>query len=134
MWLKNSQGIIKYQHTVAGGDERNTEEVAREIVTQGTVLVQLERPSRQYQQIERDLNLSIVPHHDSALGGNFTKFEVVEIQKIINRKVLERYLSCVFFNAVSLAEEESKFSFFMPSVGLDERNLCKIDTQVYLAA
>ncbi|KAL3989932.1 Ankyrin repeats (3 copies) family protein [Acanthocheilonema viteae] len=58
----------------------------------GTVLVQIERSNEIFQQIEEGLNSTIVPHRDLGLGGTYTKFEVVEIQKIINRKVYERYM------------------------------------------
>lgn len=59
-------------------------------VSVGTVLVQIERSNEIFQQIEEGLNSTIVSHRDLGLGGTYTKFEVVEIQKIINKKVYER--------------------------------------------
>uniref|UniRef100_A0A158Q7B9 Poly [ADP-ribose] polymerase n=1 Tax=Elaeophora elaphi TaxID=1147741 RepID=A0A158Q7B9_9BILA len=61
-------------------------------VSVGTMLVQIERSNEIFQQIEKGLNSTIVSHRDLALGGTYTKFEVVEIQKIINKKVYERYI------------------------------------------
>lgn len=55
-----------------------------------TMLVQIERSNEIFQQIEEGLNSTIVSHRDLGLGGAYNKFEVVEIQKIINRKVYER--------------------------------------------
>ncbi|VDK73322.1 unnamed protein product [Litomosoides sigmodontis] len=61
-------------------------------VSVGTVLVQIQRSNEIFQQIEEGLNSTIVLHRDLGLGGTYTKFEVVEIQKIINKKVYERYV------------------------------------------
>lgn len=60
------------------------------IISQGTVLVQIERSQEQFRQIEEALNATIVPHRDVGLGGTYTRFEVVEVQKIINKKVFDR--------------------------------------------
>ncbi|CAG9534670.1 unnamed protein product [Cercopithifilaria johnstoni] len=61
-------------------------------LSMGTVLVQIERSNEIFQQIEEEMNSTIVSHQDLGLGGTYTKFEVVEIQKIINKKVYERYI------------------------------------------
>ncbi|VDN03065.1 unnamed protein product [Thelazia callipaeda] len=57
-----------------------------------TALIQIERSNKFFREIEDGLNSTIVPHRDLGLGGIYTRFEVVEIQKIINKKVHDRYV------------------------------------------
>lgn len=73
-----------------GNENRNSSNNIQVPVSIGTMLVQIERSNEIFQQIEEGLNSTIVSHRDLGLGGTYTKFEVVEIQKIINKKVYER--------------------------------------------
>uniref|UniRef100_A0A915Q6N0 Poly [ADP-ribose] polymerase n=1 Tax=Setaria digitata TaxID=48799 RepID=A0A915Q6N0_9BILA len=75
-----------------GNENRISPNNIQATVAVGTMLVQIDRSNKLFQQIEEGLNSTIVPHRDLGLGGTYTKFEVVEIQKIINRKVYERYI------------------------------------------
>lgn len=74
-----------------GNENRNSSNNIQVPVSIGTMLVQIERSNEIFQQIEEGLNSTIVSHRDLGLGGTYTKFEVVEIQKIINKKVYERW-------------------------------------------
>ncbi|EJD75737.1 tankyrase-2 [Loa loa] len=73
-------------------EDRNSPSNIQVPVSVGTVLVQIERSNEIFQQIEEGLNFTIVSHRDLGLGGTYTKFEVIEIQKIINKRIYERYV------------------------------------------
>ncbi|KAK6112466.1 Ankyrin repeats (3 copies) family protein [Brugia pahangi] len=73
-------------------ESRNSPSNVQVPVSIGTVLVQIEPSNEVFQQIEKGLNSTIVSHRDLGLGGMYTKFEVLEVQKIINKKIYERYI------------------------------------------
>lgn len=59
----------------------------------GTVLVPLCSWHSEFQSVEEGMNATLVVHNDSTgLGGIYTRFSVVEVQKVLNKRLREKYM------------------------------------------
>lgn len=57
----------------------------------GTVLVPLCSWHSEFQSVEEGMNATLVVHNDSTgLGGIYTRFSVVEVQKVLNKRLREK--------------------------------------------
>ncbi|XP_049516904.1 poly [ADP-ribose] polymerase tankyrase-1 [Dermacentor silvarum] len=60
--------------------------------TTGTVLVDLSPDDKEYLAVEEELQATIREHRDNGYaGGIFMRYNIIKIQKVRNRKLLERY-------------------------------------------
>lgn len=60
--------------------------------TPGTVLVDLPPDDKEYLAVEEELQATIREHRDNGYaGGVFMRYNIIKIQKVRNRKLLERY-------------------------------------------
>ncbi|KAL1436839.1 hypothetical protein MTO96_049239 [Rhipicephalus appendiculatus] len=60
--------------------------------TTGTVLVDLSPDDKEYMAVEEELQATIREHRDNGYaGGIFMRYNIIKIQKVRNRKLLERY-------------------------------------------
>lgn len=61
-------------------------------LSSGTVLVDLSPDDKEYKAVEDEMQSTIREHKDSGLsGGLFTKYNIIKIQRISNRRLWERY-------------------------------------------
>ncbi|VDM41616.1 unnamed protein product [Toxocara canis] len=59
----------------------------------GTVLVPLCSWHSEFHSVEEGMNATLVVHNDSTgLGGVYTRFSIVEVQKVLNKKLREKYM------------------------------------------
>lgn len=62
-------------------------------ISSGTVLFDLTTNDREFKVVEDELQGSVREHKDGgASGGVFTRYDVIKIQRISNRKLWDRYL------------------------------------------
>lgn len=58
----------------------------------GTILVDLSPDDKEYVTVEEELQATVREHRDNGYaGGVFVRYNVIKIQKVRNRKLLERY-------------------------------------------
>ncbi|KAB7507404.1 Tankyrase-1 [Armadillidium nasatum] len=59
---------------------------------QGTILIELSRDDREFIAIEEEMQATIREHKDNGqAGGHFSKYNVLKVQKVRNRRLWERY-------------------------------------------
>ncbi|XP_047228404.1 poly [ADP-ribose] polymerase tankyrase-1-like isoform X2 [Girardinichthys multiradiatus] len=60
--------------------------------SQGTVLIDLAPDDKEFQSVEEELQNTIREHRDGGnAGGVFSRYNIIKIQKIVNKKLRERY-------------------------------------------
>lgn len=97
----------------------------------GTVLVTLGRSDPEFIKVQDEMNATLVPHKDSfGPGGVYVRFEVVEVQKIFNRRLYDKYMRrCEDIREENDGEANERFLYhgspFIHSIvqkGFDERH------------
>uniref|UniRef100_A0A8C1QIN9 Poly [ADP-ribose] polymerase n=1 Tax=Cyprinus carpio TaxID=7962 RepID=A0A8C1QIN9_CYPCA len=59
---------------------------------QGTVLIDLAVDDKEFQSVEEEMQSTIREHRDGGnAGGVFSRYNVIKIQKVVNKKLRERY-------------------------------------------
>ncbi|XP_061887073.1 poly [ADP-ribose] polymerase tankyrase-1 isoform X2 [Entelurus aequoreus] len=60
--------------------------------SQGTVLIDLAPDDKEFQSVEEELQSTIREHRDGGnAGGVFSQYNIIKIQKVVNKKLRERY-------------------------------------------
>uniref|UniRef100_A0A8C8K137 Poly [ADP-ribose] polymerase n=2 Tax=Oncorhynchus tshawytscha TaxID=74940 RepID=A0A8C8K137_ONCTS len=60
--------------------------------SQGTVLIDLATDDKEFQSVEEELQSTIREHRDGGnAGGVFSRYNILKIQKVVNKKLRERY-------------------------------------------
>ncbi|XP_076345953.1 tankyrase isoform X1 [Tachypleus tridentatus] len=60
--------------------------------TSGTILVDLTTHDREYMAVEEEMQRTVCEHRDSShAGGIFSRYNIIKIEKVRNRKLWERY-------------------------------------------
>ncbi|KAM8971660.1 poly [ADP-ribose] polymerase tankyrase-1 isoform X1 [Sarcophilus harrisii] len=61
-------------------------------VNQGTILLDLAPDDKEYQSVEEEMQSTIREHRDGGnAGGIFNRYNVIRIQKVVNKKLRERF-------------------------------------------
>ncbi|KAI1238446.1 hypothetical protein IHE44_0013178 [Lamprotornis superbus] len=61
-------------------------------VSQGTILLDLAPDDKEYQSVEEEMQSTIREHRDGGnAGGVFNRYNVIRIQKVVNKKLRERF-------------------------------------------
>uniref|UniRef100_A0AAQ6ANN0 Poly [ADP-ribose] polymerase n=1 Tax=Amphiprion ocellaris TaxID=80972 RepID=A0AAQ6ANN0_AMPOC len=59
---------------------------------QGTILIDLAPDDKEYQSVEEEMQSTIREHRDGGnAGGVFSRYNIIKIQKVVNKKLRERY-------------------------------------------
>ncbi|XP_061586358.1 poly [ADP-ribose] polymerase tankyrase-1 isoform X3 [Cololabis saira] len=84
-------GINAYGHRhklIKGGNPYLTFHCA----SQGTILIDLAPDDKEYQSVEEEMQSTIREHRDGGnAGGVFSRYNIIKIQKVVNKKLRERY-------------------------------------------
>ncbi|XP_067340393.1 poly [ADP-ribose] polymerase tankyrase-1 isoform X1 [Channa argus] len=60
--------------------------------SQGTMLIDLAPDDKEFQSVEEELQSTIREHRDGGnAGGVFSRYNIIKIQKVVNKKLRERY-------------------------------------------
>lgn len=61
-------------------------------MSQGTILLDLAPDDKEYQSVEEEMQSTIREHRDGGnAGGIFNRYNVIRIQKVVNKKLRERF-------------------------------------------
>uniref|UniRef100_A0A6I8R1T7 Poly [ADP-ribose] polymerase n=1 Tax=Xenopus tropicalis TaxID=8364 RepID=A0A6I8R1T7_XENTR len=84
--------LIKGVERLLGGQQGTNPYLTFHCVSQGTVLLDLASDDKEYQSVEEEMQNSIREHRDGGnAGGVFNRYNVIRIQKVVNKKLRERF-------------------------------------------
>ncbi|KAG8593824.1 hypothetical protein GDO81_000961 [Engystomops pustulosus] len=84
--------LIKGVERLLGGQQGSNPYLTFHCVSQGTVLLDLASDDKEYQSVEEEMQNSIREHRDGGnAGGVFNRYNVIRIQKVVNKKLRERF-------------------------------------------
>ncbi|XP_043916872.1 poly [ADP-ribose] polymerase tankyrase-1 [Protopterus annectens] len=84
--------LIKGMERLLGGQQGTNPYLTFHCVSQGTVLIDLTPDDKEYQSVEDEMQNTIREHRDGGnAGGVFNRYNVIRIQKVVNKKLRERY-------------------------------------------
>uniref|UniRef100_A0A8B9QVB8 Poly [ADP-ribose] polymerase n=1 Tax=Anas platyrhynchos TaxID=8839 RepID=A0A8B9QVB8_ANAPL len=89
-------GINAYghRHKLIKGVERllGGQQGKYDVFTWGTILLDLAPDDKEYQSVEEEMQSTIREHRDGGnAGGIFNRYNVIRIQKVVNKKLRERF-------------------------------------------
>ncbi|XP_051533470.1 poly [ADP-ribose] polymerase tankyrase-1-like isoform X3 [Myxocyprinus asiaticus] len=84
--------LIKGIERLLGGQQGANPYLTFHCATQGTVLIDLAPDDKEFQSVEEELQSTIREHRDGGnAGGVFSRYNILKIQKVVNKKLRERY-------------------------------------------
>uniref|UniRef100_A0AAR2LEK7 Poly [ADP-ribose] polymerase n=1 Tax=Pygocentrus nattereri TaxID=42514 RepID=A0AAR2LEK7_PYGNA len=84
--------LIKGIERLLGGQQGANPYLAFHCTAQGTVLIDLPPDDKEFQSVEEEMQSTIREHRDGGnAGGVFSRYNVIKIQKVVNKKLRERY-------------------------------------------
>uniref|UniRef100_A0A672NQ85 Poly [ADP-ribose] polymerase n=1 Tax=Sinocyclocheilus grahami TaxID=75366 RepID=A0A672NQ85_SINGR len=84
--------LIKGTERLLGGQQGANPYLTFHCASQGTVLIDLAPDDKEFQSVEEELQSTIREHRDGGnAGGVFSKYNILKIQKVVNKKLRERY-------------------------------------------
>uniref|UniRef100_A0A3Q2YLW9 Poly [ADP-ribose] polymerase n=1 Tax=Hippocampus comes TaxID=109280 RepID=A0A3Q2YLW9_HIPCM len=84
--------LIKGIERLLGGQQGANPYLTFHCSSQGTVLVDLASDDKEFQSVEEELQSTIREHRDGGnAGGVFSQYNIIKIQKVVNKKLRERY-------------------------------------------
>ncbi|XP_072311345.1 poly [ADP-ribose] polymerase tankyrase-1-like [Eucyclogobius newberryi] len=84
--------LIKGIERLLGGQPGGNPYLTFHCSSQGTVLIDLSTDDKEFQSVEEELQSTIREHRDGGnAGGVFSRYNIIKIQKVVNKKLRERY-------------------------------------------
>ncbi|XP_078144517.1 poly [ADP-ribose] polymerase tankyrase-1 [Centroberyx gerrardi] len=84
--------LIKGIERLLGGQQGGNPYLTFHCASQGTVLIDLAPDDKEFQSVEEELQSTIREHRDGGnAGGVFSRYNILKIQKVVNKKLRERY-------------------------------------------
>ncbi|XP_030647094.1 tankyrase, TRF1-interacting ankyrin-related ADP-ribose polymerase b isoform X2 [Chanos chanos] len=84
--------LIKGTERLLGGQQGANPYLTFHCTNQGTVLIDLAVDDKEFQSVEEEMQSTIREHRDGGnAGGIFNRYKVIKIQKVVNKKLRERY-------------------------------------------
>uniref|UniRef100_A0A8C6PNV9 Poly [ADP-ribose] polymerase n=1 Tax=Nothobranchius furzeri TaxID=105023 RepID=A0A8C6PNV9_NOTFU len=84
--------LIKGIERLLGGQQGGNPYLTFHCSSQGTVLIDLAPDDKEFQSVEEELQSTIREHRDGGnAGGVFSRYNIIKIQKVVNKKLRERY-------------------------------------------
>ncbi|KAI5622572.1 tankyrase-1 isoform X3 [Silurus asotus] len=84
--------LIKGIERLLGGQQGGNPYLTFHCGSQGTVLIDLAPDDKEFQSVEEELQSTIREHRDGGnAGGVFSRYNILKIQKVVNKKLRERY-------------------------------------------
>ncbi|KTF86185.1 hypothetical protein cypCar_00016699 [Cyprinus carpio] len=84
--------LIKGIERLLGGQQGANPYLTFHCASQGTVLIDLAPDDKEFQSVEEELQNTIREHRDGGnAGGVFSRYNILKIQKVVNKKLRERY-------------------------------------------
>ncbi|XP_051819877.1 poly [ADP-ribose] polymerase tankyrase-1 isoform X2 [Antechinus flavipes] len=84
--------LIKGVERLLGGQQGTNPYLTFHCVNQGTILLDLAPDDKEYQSVEEEMQSTIREHRDGGnAGGIFNRYNVIRIQKVVNKKLRERF-------------------------------------------
>ncbi|KAG5841492.1 hypothetical protein ANANG_G00200060 [Anguilla anguilla] len=84
--------LIKGIERLLGGQQGANPYLTFHCASQGTLLIDLAPDDKEFQSVEEEMQSTIREHRDGGnAGGVFVRYNVLKIQKIVNKKLRERY-------------------------------------------
>uniref|UniRef100_A0A8C7V8C6 Poly [ADP-ribose] polymerase n=1 Tax=Oncorhynchus mykiss TaxID=8022 RepID=A0A8C7V8C6_ONCMY len=84
--------LIKGVERLLGGQQGANPYLTFHCANQGTVLIDLAPDDKEGQSVEEEMQSSIREHRDGGnAGGVFSRYNIIKIQKVVNKKLRERY-------------------------------------------
>uniref|UniRef100_A0A8C5SFB9 Poly [ADP-ribose] polymerase n=1 Tax=Laticauda laticaudata TaxID=8630 RepID=A0A8C5SFB9_LATLA len=84
--------LIKGVERLLGGQQGTNPYLTFHCVSQGTILIDLAPDDKEYQSVEEEMQSTIREHRDGGnAGGIFNRYNVIRIQKVVNKKLRERF-------------------------------------------
>ncbi|KAM6975395.1 poly [ADP-ribose] polymerase tankyrase-1 isoform 1-T1 [Tautogolabrus adspersus] len=84
--------LIKGIERLLGGQQGPNPYLTFHCSSQGTVLIDLAPDDKEFQSVEEELQSTIREHRDGGnAGGVFSRYNIIKIQKVVNKKLRERY-------------------------------------------
>uniref|UniRef100_A0A672MPK8 Poly [ADP-ribose] polymerase n=1 Tax=Sinocyclocheilus grahami TaxID=75366 RepID=A0A672MPK8_SINGR len=84
--------LIKGIERLLGGQQGANPYLTFHCTNQGTVLIDLAVDDKEFQSVEEEMQSTIREHRDGGnAGGVFNRYNVIKIQKVVNKKLRERY-------------------------------------------
>uniref|UniRef100_A0A8C0UVP3 Poly [ADP-ribose] polymerase n=1 Tax=Cyanistes caeruleus TaxID=156563 RepID=A0A8C0UVP3_CYACU len=84
--------LIKGVERLLGGQQGTNPYLTFHCVSQGTILLDLAPDDKEYQSVEEEMQSTIREHRDGGnAGGIFNRYNVIRIQKVVNKKLRERF-------------------------------------------
>uniref|UniRef100_A0A3B3QHP8 Poly [ADP-ribose] polymerase n=1 Tax=Paramormyrops kingsleyae TaxID=1676925 RepID=A0A3B3QHP8_9TELE len=85
--------LIKGMERLLGGQQGANPYLTFHCANQGTVLIDLAPDDKEFQSVEEELQSTIREHRDGGnAGGVFSRYNILKIQKVVNKKLRERYV------------------------------------------
>uniref|UniRef100_A0A672YHL5 Poly [ADP-ribose] polymerase n=1 Tax=Sphaeramia orbicularis TaxID=375764 RepID=A0A672YHL5_9TELE len=84
--------LIKGVERLLGGQQGANPYLTFHCANQGTILIDLAPDDKEYQSVEEEMQSTIREHRDGGnAGGVFSRYNIIKIQKVVNKKLRERY-------------------------------------------
>ncbi|XP_058492823.1 poly [ADP-ribose] polymerase tankyrase-1-like isoform X3 [Solea solea] len=84
--------LIKGVERLLGGQQGGNPYLTFHCANQGTILIDLAPDDKEYQSVEEEMQSTIREHRDGGnAGGVFSRYNIIKIQKVVNKKLRERY-------------------------------------------
>ncbi|XP_027889222.1 poly [ADP-ribose] polymerase tankyrase-1 isoform X1 [Xiphophorus couchianus] len=84
--------LIKGVERLLGGQQGGNPYLTFHCANQGTILIDLSPDDKEYQSVEEEMQSTIREHRDGGnAGGVFSRYNIIKIQKVVNKKLRERY-------------------------------------------
>uniref|UniRef100_A0A4W3J876 Poly [ADP-ribose] polymerase n=1 Tax=Callorhinchus milii TaxID=7868 RepID=A0A4W3J876_CALMI len=85
--------LIKGVERLLGGQQGTNPYLTFHCASQGTILIDLSLDDKEYQSVEEELQSTIREHRDGGTaGGVFNRYNIIKIQKVVNKKLRERFI------------------------------------------
>ncbi|XP_055036758.1 poly [ADP-ribose] polymerase tankyrase-1 isoform X3 [Misgurnus anguillicaudatus] len=84
--------LIKGIERLLGGQQGANPYLTFHCASQGTVLIDLAPDDKEFQSVEEEMQSTVREHRDGGnAGGVFSRYNILKIQKVVNKKLRERY-------------------------------------------
>ncbi|XP_078252093.1 poly [ADP-ribose] polymerase tankyrase-1 [Rhinoraja longicauda] len=85
--------LIKGVERLLGGQQGANPYLTFHCANQGTILIDLATDDKEYQSVEEEMQSTIREHRDGGTaGGVFNRYHIIKIQKVVNKKLRERFI------------------------------------------
>ncbi|XP_078426209.1 poly [ADP-ribose] polymerase tankyrase-1 isoform X2 [Cetorhinus maximus] len=85
--------LIKGVERLLGGQQGANPYLTFHCASQGTILIDLAPDDKEYQSVEEEMQSTIREHRDGGTaGGVFNRYNIIKIQKVVNKKLRERFI------------------------------------------